>query len=516
MTTSGVTPERSGALSSLKETYETQGALMPRKLTFRQLLLSVLALRYEVSQKEIGARARMPEKNVSYHLRQERQGEMKDNAFERILAAIPCPPAAVALVTACLESLDALEMENSLAVEEKAEIEEGVQAASRIVRRALTESVRRSRAGTVEGYPEASGLDLDRARAEELFSRLVQLPEAIRPEVIRVAESFQSWALCEKVCAVSVEEASRDVERAAAWARLAEEIASWVSPELWRARLQGYAAAHGANALRVSGELKASEAAFERARRLWKDGADPLGVLDPGRLPDLEASLRRAQRRLAEALALLDEAAAVGRHPERALLKKGFTLEVLGEPERAVEILLQAQPLIERSGDPRLLYMLRFNLAVNYCHLGRFREASELVREVSHLILERGDWNEVLRVKWLEGRIDAGLGRRKKARDLLEQVRCEFGLRKMSYEVALIVLEEAVLLLEEGQQLEVKKLTQELREVFESKGVHREALAALRLFHEAAEGEQATAELARRVLRYLFRARYNEGLRFTS
>ena len=66
-----------------------------------------------------------------------------------------------------------------------------------------------------------------------------------------------------------------------------------------------------------------------------------------------------------------------------------------------------------------------------------------------------------------------------------------------------------------GRRAEVKSLARELAAVFEAKGVHREALAALRLFYEAAEHEEATADLARRVLRYLFRARYDQGLRFT-
>ncbi|HEV7507943.1 MAG TPA: hypothetical protein VGS07_23870 [Thermoanaerobaculia bacterium] len=57
-------------------------------------------------------------------------------------------------------------------------------------------------------------------------------------------------------------------------------------------------------------------------------------------------------------------------------------------------------------------------------------------------------------------------------------------------------------------------LSQELAKVFKSKGVHREALEALRLFREAAEREAASPELARRVLRYLFRARHDQGLRF--
>jgi hypothetical protein len=84
----------------------------------------------------------------------------------------------------------------------------------------------------------------------------------------------------------------------------------------------------------------------------------------------------------------------------------------------------------------------------------------------------------------------------------------------MGYDVALALLEEAVLLLDEERTAAVKELAQELTRVFAENGVHREALAALRLFHEAAEREEATVDLARRVLDYLFRARHNQGLRF--
>jgi TPR repeat protein len=92
--------------------------------------------------------------------------------------------------------------------------------------------------------------------------------------------------------------------------------------------------------------------------------------------------------------------------------------------------------------------------------------------------------------------------------------RREFAARGMDYDAALALLEEAALLLGEGQVDEVKALALELAMVFDSKGVHREALAALRLFQEAAEKEQATAELARGILSYLFCARHDPGLRF--
>jgi tetratricopeptide (TPR) repeat protein len=307
------------------------------------------------------------------------------------------------------------------------------------------------------------------------------------------------------------------VERAAAWAHLARDIAARVQgPEEWCSRVQGYAAAHVANVLRVSGNLELADTTLAEAKHLWQAGSDPAGVLDLGRLLDLEASLRRDQRRLSEALALLDEAAAVGRSPERALLKKGSTLEVVGQYQGAVEALLQAVPIVQQKGDRRLEAILGCNLALNYCHLGRFVEAEELALRAGSIAAEMGDELGVLRVTWTQGRIAAGLGRAEEARTLLAQARRGFAAQGMGYDVALALLEESALLLDEGWTAEVKALARELAVVFDSKGVHREALASLQVYQKAAEQEKATAELARRILGYLFRARYEPGLRFQS
>jgi tetratricopeptide (TPR) repeat protein len=364
--------------------------------------------------------------------------------------------------------------------------------------------------------PEDTPKAEDRQRAKELWLVLADLDEGQQLAMVQADRDFQNWALAELVAEASVEQASRDLDIAASRARLAREIADRVrGPEGWCNRVRGYAAALGPNVLRVAGEWESAEAGFLQAQRLWDAGSDPAGVLDPGRLLDLKASLRRDQRRFGEALDLLDQARDVSHCPGRVLVNKGFTLEVMGEYERAIDILVEAEPLVEREGNPRLSYMRRFNLAVCDTHLGRFAGATELAQKVREVATARGDENEVSRVTWLEGRIAAGLGRREEALQLLGQARQEFATRNMGYDVALALLEEAVLLLEEGKTAEVKVLAQDLAKVFNSKGVHREALAALQLFHEAAERETATAELARRVLRYLFRARYDQGLRFT-
>ncbi|HEX6901414.1 MAG TPA: helix-turn-helix transcriptional regulator [Thermoanaerobaculia bacterium] len=379
--------------------------------------------------------------------------------------------------------------------------------------RALTETIHRRILQLP--LPAAPPSPVDRERAEGLWARMEPLPDASRSALVRVAREFQSWALCERVCAESVAEASRDVRRSAALARLAREIAEHVpGPEGWRDRLRGYATAHTANALRVGGDLKGADAAFTAAKRLWRTGSDPAAVLDRGRLPDLEASLRRGQRRFTEALALLDEAFAIGRSPARVLVKKGITLEIMGEYESCIETLLQAVPLVESQGDRLLMNVLACNLGLAYCQAERFAEAAEMAIEVQDGASARGDEILVLRGLWLQGRVAAGLGQSEQALSLLGQVRREFDARDMDYDVALAMLEEAALLLDEGRTEEVKRLAEESKEVFDSKGVHREALAALRLFRQAVEREEATAELARRALRYLFRARHDQGLRF--
>jgi tetratricopeptide (TPR) repeat protein len=490
---------------------------MPHILTFRQLLLSFLALWCDLSQKEIGARAGIDPKDVHHFMRRRRQGELKDDDFERLLTGLGCSPEEVSIVSACLESLQALKRaDQDLTPEERAKIEEAILLGNRLEREALTEAVRLSRAAPdSEGYPAAYDLAPAQRRAEEFFLRLERRTPDLRLVMVEEAEEFQTWYLCERVCRESTHAASRDLEEAAAWAHLAQEIAARVrAPEGFRNRIQGYALAHAGNLLRVSGKLKQADTTFEEAKRLWHSGSDPAKVLDPGRLLDLEASLRIDQRRLDEALARLEEAVAVGRCPERALIQKAITLEEMGQYEAAVEILLQAEPRVERAGDPRLLYSQRFNLAANLVHLGRYIDGAELIPQVREVAIDLGDEIFLSRITWLESRIAAGLGRTRQARTLLAEVRRDFELRHMSYDVALALLEEAILLFDAGQTAEVQVLADELTKVFADKGVHREALAALRLFYNAAKDQKATAEMARRVLEFLQRARHDRDLGF--
>jgi hypothetical protein len=89
-----------------------------------------------------------------------------------------------------------------------------------------------------------------------------------------------------------------------------------------------------------------------------------------------------------------------------------------------------------------------------------------------------------------------------------------FAARGMAYDAALVSLELAVLLIENGETAEVRELAEEIAEIFRARDVHRETLAALAVFQAASALDVATADLARDLAAYLTRARLDPELRF--
>jgi len=280
----------------------------------------------------------------------------------------------------------------------------------------------------------------------------------------------------------------------------------------------GYASGFLANAQRVGNDLPGAEETFARAWKLWRAGAgaDPRGLLAEWRLLDREASLHRDRRQFAEALARLDRALAAAPREAagRILMNKAVALEHMGEAEWAIEALREAAPLVDGRREPRILFGLRFNLIVNLCHLGRYEEAETLLPEVQELAVALRKELDLVRVTWLRGKIAAGLGRGEEARQCFEQVRREFTAREMAYDCALVTLELAALYLEQGRTHEVRALAEEMLWIFRAQGVHREAVAAIQVFRDAAREEAATVELARRVVLFLCRAQHDPELRF--
>jgi tetratricopeptide (TPR) repeat protein len=382
--------------------------------------------------------------------------------------------------------------------------------------------------------PRYSPLEVDLAKsrfqAPALWERLRPFPPEKRLGLVQDTDRFLSWGLCELLCQKSRESASVQPEEALDLAELAEFIArrlpSEPLEEEWLEELRAYAWAHVGNARRVLGELRSAEEAFARADEHWLRGTaelgDPLGL--GAAIFDLKASLWRAQRRFEEALSLLDHVVDTYRQGDeevrdlhlagRALVKKAYTLDQMGEPARAIEALQEAASLVDPARDPRLLLCLRHNLLWCLTTLGRHPEASALLPDTEALSREVGSDLDLLRLRWAEGRIAAGLGEREKGEEILREVRRDFVARGLGYDAALVSLELAGLFAAQERTAEIKELAREMLPIFQSQDVHREALAALALFQQAAIQEEATLDLVQRIAIYLNRARRDPGLRF--
>ncbi|HEV3074645.1 MAG TPA: helix-turn-helix domain-containing protein [Thermoanaerobaculia bacterium] len=364
----------------------------------------------------------------------------------------------------------------------------------------------------------ARALAEERRLAPVLWARLKDCPEEEWRELVRNDAAFQNAGFAELLCEESINAAGDSAQRALHFAELAVEVAERVpGEEAWRCQVQGYARPHLANAERVAGDHRSADAELERAAELWQAGAaaDP-GLLNEARVLHIKAALRREGHRVSEALALFDRALAIDRWGETPalLMGKAKALEWQGHFEEAVGLLRQAGAQLDAEREPRKLWVMRQLLVINLCHLGRHREAEQMIGEVRALARQLGNQLDLVRVDWLEGRVAAGLERHDEAIALLERVRRRFVDDEIAYDAALVTLELAEIHAILGHRVEVKALARESAPIFEQQGVHHEARRALELFRRAAEAERLTAELVRAVIVYLYRARQDPRLRF--
>jgi transcriptional regulator with XRE-family HTH domain len=364
------------------------------------------------------------------------------------------------------------------------------------------------------GYP----LPEDRARAPELWERLRKYSHEARLALVAEMRDFQVWSLCELLSHESEMAAAEDPGAAVDLARLALEVADRVpGEESQHSRLRGYARHHFGNALRAQGELRAARPAFAQAEEEWKAGEGcPGDLLSETRVLDLKASFRTAERKLPEALDLLNRALADDEPGMRGrlLIKKAKILEEQDDLEAAIATLKEAEPFVDEHREPRLLLCLRHNLLDYQSKVGRFKEAEALLPEVRPLSLKLGKELDRVRLRWAEGRVAAGLGRTQEGIEHLTRVRGEFVSREIWYDAALVTMELAAVFLREGQTGMVKTLAAHLKPIFQAQGVHVEAMAALTLFAKAAEKEKATLEMAQGIVTYLRKARRDPGLKF--
>ncbi len=350
----------------------------------------------------------------------------------------------------------------------------------------------------------------EREEAARLWDLYRKGTETKRKVLVQAVEGFHTWAMCERFCAESVRAAAHDASQARELADLAVLVAKKASGEEgWRRKLQGYAWAFVGNSWRVAGNLREAESSFQSALALWA-GEESSGPLDGTRIPEMLAVLRLYQRRPTEALDLLHQAARDAGDSDfrsaRLLINRALVFAKIEAFDDALVELEQAIPRADASGDSRLFCVARFNVVSYLCRLGRYREAEKRLHEVQRLVLDSNLRLDLLRLRWLEAQVSAGLGRFDEAEEGLSLVWQGFEARGVVFDAALAALELAALALERGKSLFVKVLAANVAAVFSAQDLPHELIASLRLFWEAASRQAATAVAARRLAQELWRA----------
>jgi tetratricopeptide (TPR) repeat protein len=359
-------------------------------------------------------------------------------------------------------------------------------------------------------------LQAERTVAAELLPELLAQPcERQQALISEEASRFNTWGFCELLLDAASDWGFQDPARALALSRLGVAIVERLDAGTYgKARVDDLGARAWAclgNAQRIRSDFRAAEKSFARAERLLKVGTgDPI---EKAQILLIKASLYGNQQRFREAFRILDRVAAIGRRCEdshlhgRGLITRGFLLGLAGDPEAAIRNLTEGLQRVDTASDPRLVVAAQHNLTLYLVESGRYLEALQLLDSARPLYHQIGDQMNLLRLRWLEGKIASALGHFKEAEDFLRSVHKELIDRELGYDAALLSLDLATLYAREGRTSEMRRLAEEMLQIFKSRDIHREAVAALCVFQKAAEMERVTLGLIREVSGYLKESR---------
>jgi tetratricopeptide (TPR) repeat protein len=274
------------------------------------------------------------------------------------------------------------------------------------------------------------------------------------------------------------------------------------------------------NAYRVNEDYGGAEDAFAQSNTALNEGTgDPIAL---ARLLDFQASLRTAQRRVAEAVELQDNVFrlydGVGEcHlAGRALISKGISIRWGGRLREAVDLLRHGMEMLDPGRDPQLMAIGQHNLLEAFVELGEFREAQRLLLASGLRRSFAAEPINLLRLRWVEGKIYGGLGKLWRADTILQDVREGFLQRGLEHDAAVVGLELLDVWLQQRRTVEVRQLASEILQTFEAMEIEHEALRAVRFLEEACRRDEASAALVQRVVQFLRRLEWEPRLQFAT
>jgi tetratricopeptide (TPR) repeat protein len=273
-----------------------------------------------------------------------------------------------------------------------------------------------------------------------------------------------------------------------------------------------------ANAARVNEQYRRTEGALREARiHLERGSGDPLLKTYAD---EVEASLRKDQRRFRESCSLLDEVyqsyMEVGERQlaGRALVSKGINLRLLKAPSDAVKVLRKGIELLNARRDEKLFVVAQFNLLDALVDSGDLHEAVRLLVMTGLRDKLAEDPLNKVRLRWVEAKILARRERLEEAEEVFAEVRAGFRQQGLEYVAAVAGVDQAIVLLRQGKQNEAHLLAYDLWVTFHRHEVHEEADRALAFLEVVCRLKVVTVKMAEGVRSFLDQAQDNRRLRF--
>lgn len=368
----------------------------------------------------------------------------------------------------------------------------------------------------------------ERAVALEDFETLVKLsPEERLSRIGGDERRFSSPLLVERLLQESASALPSDPDGSLHFATLAEAITSlYPRPEAAPTVIR--ALTYKGNALRAKGCHSEAVHCFRLARKLLQEGVPVEGdrsvaVVDVEvaalldlcygtyfktirDFPEAEACLNRA--------ALLYGVAGKRTSLHQVVLTLAELYAKIGRTTDAIDAVGRVLANLADDDHPELYWMARFNLSGYLIEAEIYDEARiELSACAKASLFVENDFYQY-RLRWNQGRLALGIGDFGRAAEELSAVRARYLEEGNGINTALVSLDLSIAYLKAGRVSDVKRIADELVQIFNAQDIHREALAALILFQEAAFHEQLTLRRIQRFRQYLQESRHNPELVF--
>jgi tetratricopeptide (TPR) repeat protein len=272
------------------------------------------------------------------------------------------------------------------------------------------------------------------------------------------------------------------------------------------------------NAYRVADRLQEAEEVLGEAGELFRSGTGDSRL--KARLLDVQGSLYGDQRRFDLCFTTLDIVITLYREISenhlagRALITKAVHTRYANEPEKAIELLQEGLSLIDPQADPTLTLNAVHNLAWLMVDSGRFRDVRKILWDNRSLYEDHGGTVGSLRLRWLEGRVNAGLGKLTEAERDLQAAREGLEAAGLPYTDAIAALDLAELELRRSCPEPAEALALQAVGTFLSLKISREAQTAVLFLEEAARHRLMTGAVLRDVADFLRRVEADPRAQF--